>query len=248
MKRPSVNRLLRVPILVLLPLGVVGGLLGGCGILRSPSRPPDGAAAVERAELGPARDPDRSTDLPRWRSDAEAGRASYVDHCSRCHGEEGAGDGAIAGALEPPPPDWTAPETMAEESPAWFYRAVTRGVLGGSMPRFDTLLDEQERWDVAFYAWSRAQRASELERGARRYAVDCVECHGSGGDTLGDARLDRADLARRSRLELGAHLRDAHQDLVGALPTEEVEALVEYLFTLVYEPWPPDPVPRPEAR
>ena len=38
---------------------------------------------------------------------AADGATDYRHHCSRCHGEQGRGDGPLAGQLDPAPPDLT---------------------------------------------------------------------------------------------------------------------------------------------
>lgn len=42
-----------------------------------------------------------------WAQDADVGRAHYHAHCATCHGQEGAGDGPMAGVLLVPPSDLT---------------------------------------------------------------------------------------------------------------------------------------------
>ncbi len=80
----------------------------GCG---EPSDAPTPPKPAERAPApppvqppAPANDLDTpSDDSAPVEADAKAGEADYQIHCASCHGETGAGDGAVAQALNPKP-------------------------------------------------------------------------------------------------------------------------------------------------
>lgn len=218
---------------------VLCALASGC-LLRGPSKPSeDQRVAATRRPLAALPRTAAERDLPARRADAAAGATSFAAHCQRCHGVQGAGDGPLAAALDPAPPDWTDPANMADETPAWFFRAVSRGVLGGGMQRFDTVLDEQERWDVAYFAWSRAVSPVQWQRGQALYEQRCQGCHGPQGDGLAEARLDDPRGVLRSREDYAEAMRALHGDLLEDVGAEDTAALVEHLFTFLYEPQAP---------
>lgn len=68
---------------IALACAVVGGSLAGT----------HGASALEESA-----DPDPAV---------AAGETLYTDHCAKCHGEAGAGEGQLAAWLDKPPPDLT---------------------------------------------------------------------------------------------------------------------------------------------
>jgi high-affinity iron transporter len=69
------------------------------------------------------------------------------------------------------PPDFSAPDEVKSFTPQRVFSAATYGVPNTAMPAFDTGLDEQSRWDVAFYLLTLAHpgaspRGLELARAA----------------------------------------------------------------------------------
>jgi putative copper resistance protein D len=71
----------------------------------------------------------------------------YSQHCAICHGTEGYGDGPAASALRPRPADLTAKHT-ADHTAGDMFWWLTYGIKGTAMPGFQTLLSEEERWDL----------------------------------------------------------------------------------------------------
>jgi high-affinity iron transporter len=80
------------------------------------------------------------------------GAEVYQQNCVGCHGNAGAGDGPLAKGLDPPPADLTASSTLRDQSPLDFYRRITIGVVGTSMPAFEVRLPAEDRWAAALYA------------------------------------------------------------------------------------------------
>ena len=119
---------------------------------------------------------------------------------------------------------------MAGLRPTRFHDAVTRGVLGSSMPRFDTVLDEAERWDVALYAWTMSVSPGARATGDEVYEARCAACHGPDGRGVQSAPLDDPRLADRSRIEADAWLASTHPRLWDDLDGPTRGALLERLF------------------
>lgn len=77
------------------------------------------------------------------------GAALFTQHCARCHGETGLGDGEEAGALSIAPANLTDQERMAGLSAATIFDTLTVGK--DPMPAFANLLSEDERWLLSAY-------------------------------------------------------------------------------------------------
>lgn len=146
----------------------------------------------------------------------------------------------MAPTLDPAPTDFRNADYGRLQEPAWYQRAIERGVDGSSMKRFDHVLDEDARWDMAFLVWGLSSPQAQRESGAVRYSADCAGCHGPAGRALPAARLDAPELAATSIDGLGARIAGAHPELLeGASPSER-DALAAWLFTFLYAPAPDD--------
>ena len=93
-----------------------------------------------------------------------AGRQLYVDEdCTKCHGENGKGNGPQADELVD---DWDDPILSSNLTRPYFkngkldqdiYRVFTSALNGTPMPAFDELTDEQ-RWQLVDYVQSLEQK------------------------------------------------------------------------------------------
>ena len=86
--------------------------------------------------------------------DYERGKALYAENCSSCHGISGRGDGVLSKNLNPPATDFTDPDINLGLSPFKVYNTATFGIEGTAMGSFEEVLDEEQKWDVAFYVLS----------------------------------------------------------------------------------------------
>ena len=86
--------------------------------------------------------------------DYESGKELYVRNCSSCHGLSGRPDDAFSRTLNPPPTDFTDPDINLGLSPFKIYNTTTFGIEGTAMTSFEEVLDEKQKWDVAFYVLS----------------------------------------------------------------------------------------------
>jgi high-affinity iron transporter len=91
-------------------------------------------------------------ELPSNAPSLARGASVYRDNCSGCHGERGLGDGPMAQALDPKPADLADAPALRNTSPLDFYRRISIGVVGTSMPAFESRLSPEDRWAVALYA------------------------------------------------------------------------------------------------
>ena len=158
--------------------------------------------------------------------------------CANCHGAEGAGDGPLAGSLDPPPTPLANLEALWDQSPLDFYRKVTLGVAGTAMPSFEESLSEEERWAVSWYATQLRGRRSAVN-GASVFADACARCDSAATGKMSPLALLPPDLvdprenAKRTDEEL------AYLVAEGALgrpvpDSAAARAVVSYLRTLPF--------------
>lgn len=116
---------------------------------------------------------------------ATRGQAVFAEHCTACHGEHGAGDGATAAALERRPAAFTDPAFMRGETPVDFFHVVSVGKRIGGMPAWGDVLSLQERWDVVRHVWSLATPGTSVAEGQGVFLAHCAGCHGPAADGRG---------------------------------------------------------------
>jgi mono/diheme cytochrome c family protein len=88
-------------------------------------------------------------------ADAAAGKALYEEHCLKCHGEKGKGDGATAKKLKMKMADYSDAAAMAKFTDAELAKITADGgaAHGKSklMPAYKDKLNEQQVADVIAY-------------------------------------------------------------------------------------------------
>ena len=78
----------------------------------------------------------------------KAGKKIFTRQCLSCHGALGKGDGAAAADLAVKPRDLTAPAVLTQTDGELFWK-ITTGRK--PMTAFETLLTEEQRWQVILY-------------------------------------------------------------------------------------------------
>ena len=76
----------------------------------------------------------------------DAARILYDDHCERCHGKTGKGDGADATKFSTSPRDLTDSRRMNAQSDGELFYKISEGRR--PMPEFKTKLTEEQRWQL----------------------------------------------------------------------------------------------------
>jgi mono/diheme cytochrome c family protein len=76
----------------------------------------------------------------------DAARVVYSDHCERCHGKTGKGDGADATKFSTSPRDLTDSSRMSAQSDGELFYKISEGRR--PMPEFKTKLTEEQRWQL----------------------------------------------------------------------------------------------------
>jgi mono/diheme cytochrome c family protein len=106
----------------------------------------------------PERAARRKNPIPADQKSIEAGRMVYTKECYSCHGTSGKGDGPAAVALERSPGDLSNPKMWEQTDGALFWKIST-----GKKPMasYETILTEQQRWNVINYVRTLAPRPNE---------------------------------------------------------------------------------------
>src|ERR1700738_3420241 len=76
----------------------------------------------------------------------DAARVLYNDHCERCHGKTGRGDGADATKFSTSPWDLSDTIRMTAQSDGELFYTISEGRT--PMPEFKTKLTEEQRWQL----------------------------------------------------------------------------------------------------
>lgn len=76
-----------------------------------------------------------------------AGASTYSQSCAVCHGTNGEGDGPGSAGLEIKPANLHEDHVQELSDGALFY-IITHGRAGTAMPAWDTILTEEQRWQV----------------------------------------------------------------------------------------------------
>ena len=96
--------------------------------------------------------------LPKTAPDLTRGAALFAQNCVACHGETGLGDGAAGAQMDPAPTNFHELERHNARSLFGLFNTITLGVADTGMMSFKQL-DEQSRWDLAFYVGHLASKA-----------------------------------------------------------------------------------------
>jgi DMSO reductase family type II enzyme heme b subunit len=150
----------------------------------------------------------------------EAGRQVYLRYCAICHGVDGDGAGPAAELLQPRPRDfrqglYKIRTTVSGDLPTDedLFRVVSKGMPGSSMPGWEEVLSEKERWQVVAYikTFDRfydpdyqpesvplskriAASPESIARGRELYReLECWKCHGDAGRGDGPSALELED-------------------------------------------------------
>ncbi|MBI3943143.1 MAG: c-type cytochrome [Chloroflexi bacterium] len=224
--------------------GMLGALVGCSGPLTDPP-----------IEATPTRDlkasvPALAEFVPPARPSVEWGKPSYEEYCVACHGDRQVGYGIGVLFMNPKPTRFIYPENVRQDSPQTYYRAITKGVLGTAMLAWDLKLNEQQRWDVAFYARSLAITPAGIKAGKELYATHCAVCHGDTGEgngpqagsqsrhptALADPRYLAAQTSQRLWYATAGLPGLPDHDWTGKLSQEQPWEIIDYIWTFMYDP------------
>lgn len=104
--------------------------------------------------------------------DIENGQRIFKTECTKCHGENGYGDGPEGVDLNPQPRNFHDYDRMSGISAAHVFNTVRLGVEGTGM-RAIPYLEDEEVWDVAFYVLGlRHEAKGEMEVNAAGVSLE----------------------------------------------------------------------------
>jgi mono/diheme cytochrome c family protein len=137
------------------------------------------AQARERAEKGVCDEEIRETIAdkvaPKGEEQIQAGAELYAQQCYSCHGDQGAGDGPAAGALQPPPRNFVGTprdEWTNDPSALGVFNTLAVGIEGTSMASYSNL-SEDDRWALTHYVLSLVPEEIEAESGEQQIVEAC---------------------------------------------------------------------------
>lgn len=90
-------------------------------------------------------------------ADLVKGKEIYEQYCHFCHGYKGYGDGPVGIALSPHPANFVEDAKRMGKTDEELFKSITEGIhrdIGGeamSMPRWQEVLTDHERWNVLWY-------------------------------------------------------------------------------------------------
>lgn len=101
--------------------------------------------------------------------DIANGAQLFAQHCIACHAVNGNGQGELVlNGQIPAMPSFLNSAYVGSQTPQRYYNVVTFGNLQNLMPPWNETLTEQERWDVALYAYTLAYTPEQITTGAQR--------------------------------------------------------------------------------
>lgn len=184
--RPSNYRRLngRIMMMMALLLSVIV-LLPACGGLNLAGEPD----IVVTLAPQPTRIPELG--YPENMPNLANGAAIFAENCTDCHGIGGQGDGGLVQSGDVPyPGDMTDWQAVSVDTPTDWYNMVTNGNLERLMPPWIDSLTEQERWDVAMYAYTLSYTDEQITTGETLFMQSCAECHGEQGHGDGTRAIE----------------------------------------------------------
>lgn len=171
--------------------------------------------------------------------------SSYAENCAPCHGETGNSDGPTVANLSAPPPKFSDPATIMGKSPAEYFHIVKYGRIQNLMPPWGNRLNDEEIWQVVYYAWSLHSSQTAAQQGRTLYDQECAACHGDQGKGDGpQASVDLSDFSNsaamivKTQADLDAGWRKAHADLGANWSADQRQAVLDTVRSFSFvEPW-----------
>lgn len=165
-------------------------LVGGCGLA--------GDVEIVATFTPPAVRTSENTDTgyPSRLPNLQNGATLFAARCSTCHGELGNGQGELVlSGQVPAMQSFLDGEHVRTKRPDEYFSIITNGNLEKLMPPWRDALSEQERWDVALYAYTLHYTEEKLAQGEALYNATCAECHAPNGGGEGETMLEHGTMA-----------------------------------------------------
>ncbi len=104
--------------------------------------------------------------LPATEASLAAGKALYLEHCAKCHGEQGKGDGPEVEMYDVKPADFTDAHMMSEMTDGEIFWKISEGRK--PMPTFKKQLTEEQRWQLVNYVRTLAPKPAPASKPAAK--------------------------------------------------------------------------------
>ena len=91
-------------------------------------------------------------------SPSDEARTLFAQNCASCHGDDGAGDGPAAAALNREPTNFHGQQPSID----YARRVLSEGVAGSAMPPWEHQLTEPQRQQLVEYVRSLFQASEDL--------------------------------------------------------------------------------------
>lgn len=214
-------------------LAIITILLTACNftLAEDVTPPPDYVPPAPAPTLGPL--------YPASAPDVSNGAAIYVEKCADCHGFTGLGDGEQGKQLPVKVAPIGLPDFAQNAAPAAWYTQVTQGNLDRFMPPF-TSLNDQQRWDVAYYALTLHTTPEQIELGKNIFDANCTaDC----ADKFSNLEMMSA-LSENDIVEM---IKNGEGNFGPDLTDDEATAVAMYIRTLTFAAILPTPTTAPAA-
>ena len=109
----------------------------------------------------------------------------YHDYCSVCHGDNGDGNSHSRQGMNPPPRDFTSPQSAIELNRDRIIHAIKNGIPGTAMTGWKSRLSDHQieaLSDLIQTKFMMSSSISTASEGSRIYAEYCSVCHGDTGE------------------------------------------------------------------
>jgi mono/diheme cytochrome c family protein len=138
--------------------------------------PPDSIdVRGQHFDLGQARNPYRgleTSDPAAFRAHVASGKKTFYRNCVFCHGDDLAGDGMFAHALNPIPTNFTDKGTIPMLQEGYLFWRISKGGPGlpaeggpwdSAMPAWEKFLTPDEIWDVVLFLYDQTNYRPRAE-------------------------------------------------------------------------------------
>ncbi|MEW6092731.1 MAG: c-type cytochrome [Chloroflexota bacterium] len=190
--------------------------------------------------------PDIGTFYPEEAPSPGRGEEFFSGSCAPCHGENGLGNGPMAGNMPVAVPAIGLRDISSQAAPADWYRTITLGNLERGMPPFSAH-PSQERWDVLAHTYMLSTTPEELQRGADLYAANCTECHGPDGSANPEVDFTNQEyMSQMTGISLYRGIAEGRGEMkpfADQLSEDDIWAIVAHLRSLTFDLAPLEPAP-----
>ena len=198
--------------------------------------------SIQAQEPSPAYDA-ANVPVPQQPPSAALAANLYAQRCAPCHGITGEGGGPASIGTPMEPTIFAEPQAIWERSPAELLHTTKFGRIEKLMPPWRNNLNDDQIWQVVYYAWDLHTDEEEVAAGAALYAHSCAICHGQSGRGDGPtASTEMPDFSAQasmiftSQAQLAQGWESAHPEPGANWSASQRQATLAYIRTFSYQP------------